>query len=217
MITGGIFDWLINNQALMDMLRQNWLFGIALISVAIFAETGLVFLPFLPGDSLLFATGAFLGISTLSPIGPIAFLAVAAILGDQLNFSVGRSRIGSAIVRRRWVAPRHMAQARAFFSRFGGSTILLARFIPVLRSVAPFAAGMAGMAGISRARFTFFNALGGLLWCALLVLAGYGLGRIAWVKDNLPLFTAAIVVLSLVPLGLRLRKMMKTSHTASGR
>lgn len=214
MIAGGIFDWLINNQALMDMLRQNWLLGMALISVAVFAETGLIFLPFLPGDSLLFATGAFLGISALSPLGPIAFLMAAAILGDQLNFSIGRSRIGSTIVRRRWVAPRHMAQARAFFSRFGGSTILLARFIPVLRSVAPFAAGMAGM---SHTRFTFFNALGGLLWCTLLVLAGYGLGRIVWVRDNLSWLTAVIVVLSLVPLGLRLHKMVKKNHTVGGR
>jgi membrane-associated protein len=207
MITSGIFGWLVNNQALMDMLRQNWLSGIALISLAIFAETGLVVMPFLPGDSLLFATGAFLGLSALSPLGPIALLVFAAIMGDQLNFSIGRSRIGSAIVRRHWVAPRHMERAREFFDQFGGSTILLARFVPVMRSVAPFAAGMSGM---RRGRFAFFNALGGLLWCTALVLAGYGLGQVAWVKDNLASLTFAVVVISLLPLGLRLYQAMRT-------
>jgi membrane-associated protein len=201
MITSGIFDWIINNQALMALLQQNWLYGVALIALVIAAETGLVVLPFLPGDSLLFATGAFLGLSAISPVGPILLLAAAAIMGDQINFHIGGSRLGNAVANSRWVSPGRVKQAHDFFERFGGAAIVLARFIPVVRSAVPFVAGMARM---SPSQFTLFNAVGGLLWCTLLVSAGYALGQVPWVRDNLGLLTVAVVVLSIAPIGLKL-------------
>jgi membrane-associated protein len=206
MITSSAFDWVINNQMLMTILQQNWLYGIALVSLVIGAETGLVIMPFLPGDSLLFATGAFLSLSAISPVGPIILFAIAAVVGDQINFHIGGSSIGTALINRRWVAARRVGQAHDFFQRFGGSTIIFARFIPVIRSVVPFVAGMAAM---PHRRFTLFNAIGGLLWCSLLVFVGYALGQIAWVKNNLGLITMAIVVLSIVPIALRIYRIVK--------
>lgn len=197
MITSGIFDWLINNQAMMGLLQQDWLYGVVLIGLVIMAETGLVVMPFLPGDSLLFATGTFLGLSGISPVVPIGLLALAAVAGDQINFYIGRSAVGQSIVKRAWVSPRRVAQAHQFFERFGGSSIILARFIPVIRSVVPFVAGMTGM---EHRRFSVFNAIGGGLWCTLLVSAGFALGQVDWVRRNLVYITAGIVVASLVPI-----------------
>ncbi|MCI2810960.1 VTT domain-containing protein [Eoetvoesiella caeni] len=200
MITSGIFGWLTNSHELMALLQQNWLYGITLVATVIFLETGLVILPFLPGDSLLFAVGAFLGISGIFPVPALAILIAAAFFGDLINFKIGSSRVGSTIIKKQWIRPAHLSKARGFFERFGGVVIIMARFIPVVRSVAPFLAGMAGM---NPARFLSYNIIGGMLWCILLVMAGYGLGQFVWVQANLTLLAGLIIAISLLPLGVQ--------------
>lgn len=184
----------------MALLQHNWLYGITLIATVIFLETGLVVLPFLPGDSLLFAVGAFLGISGIFPLSALVILIAAAFFGDLINYKIGGSRVGTTIIEKQWIRPAHLQKARVFFERFGGVAIIMARFIPVVRSVAPF---LAGMTGVSPSRFFGYNIIGGILWCTLLVLAGYGLGQFAWVRENLTLLAGIIVALSLLPLGVQ--------------
>lgn len=184
----------------MALLQHNWLYGISLIGIVIFLETGLVVLPFLPGDSLLFAVGAFLGVSGIFPLPALIILILAAFLGDSLNYKIGSSRVGKKIIEKQWIRPAHVQKARVFFTRFGGAAIIMARFIPIVRSIAPFLAGMAGM---NSARFFGYNLIGGILWCTLLVLAGYGLGQFAWVQANLTLLAGVIVAVSLLPVGIQ--------------
>lgn len=193
----GPLSWFSSDQGLMAVLAQNWLLGTCLIAGIIFAETGLVFMPFLPGDSLLFAAGAFLGLTGTSPLPPIVIVALAAIAGDATNYAIGRSSLGQAIIRRGWVKPSHLAQTRKWFDRYGGATIMIGRFVPVVRTVAPFLAGLSGMRAH---RFATYNLAGGLLWCSLLMMAGFWLGKIAWVREHLHGLSLIIAVLSLLPI-----------------
>jgi membrane-associated protein len=174
-----------------------WLY--ALLFAVIFAETGLVVTPFLPGDSLLFVagtvvagTGASLNVHLL-----VALLIVAAILGDSVNYAVGRW-IGPKVFEHesRWIRRDYLAQTQAFYDRYGAITIVIGRFVPIVRTFAPFLAGVAGM---HYPRFLAYNIVGGILWVASLVYAGYLFGNIPWVRDNLSLIVVAIVVVSLIP------------------
>ncbi len=196
MLSAGLLNWFTSDQGLMAVLAQNWLLGTLVIAAIVFVETGLVVMPFLPGDSLLFAAGAFLGISGMPLLPSMLIFALAAVAGDAANYSIGRSTLGQQIVSRGWVKPQHLEQTRSWFDRFGGPTITIGRFIPIVRTVAPFLAGLSGM---KSRQFFAFNILGGVLWCGLLTSAGYWLGKIAWVREHLHWLSVAIVVLSILP------------------
>ena len=175
--------------------------GAAKPALTIFAETGLVVLPFLPGDSLLFLGGTVVAAAGLNVHLLVAALALAAILGDSVNYSVGRY-IGPRVFQRpdsRWLRQDHLRRTQEFYDRYGGVTIIIARFIPIIRTFAPFLAGVASM---SYGRFLAYNVIGGVLWIGSLVYAGYLFGNIPWVKQNLSLIVIAIVAVSLLPVAI---------------
>ncbi|HXU33917.1 MAG TPA: DedA family protein [Thermoanaerobaculia bacterium] len=175
-----------------------WFYG--LLFAIVFCETGLVVTPFLPGDSLLFAVGA-LAASEGSPISlglAVGLLMVAAVAGDAVNYAVGK-RLGPAVFRRddsRWLKRKHLDHAQAFYEKYGAKTIVIARFIPIVRTFAPFVAGIGKM---SYRRFAVYNVAGGVAWVLLFTLAGYFFGDLPWVKSNFHYVIIAIIVLSLVP------------------
>ena len=156
----------------------------ALLFVIIFVETGVVVMPFLPGDSLLFVVGAMCAVGLMSLPLVMALLWLAAVLGDQCNYAIGR-HVGPRVFQweqSRWFNRKAFDQAHAFYEKHGGITIVLARFFPFIRTFAPFVAGVAHM---TRSTFTLYNVGGGLLWVGSLTLAGYLFGNIPWVKENL--------------------------------
>ena len=165
----------------------------ALLFLIIFTETGVVVMPFLPGDSLLFVVGALCGVGLMNLPLVMALLIVAAILGDQVNYSIGRA-IGPRVwqwEQSRWFNKRAFEQAHAFYERYGGITIVLARFMPFIRTFAPFVAGVSAM---DRAKFTFYNVIGALIWVISLTLAGYLFGNLPWVKENLDKIIWALIL-----------------------
>ena len=173
-----------------------WIY--ALLFLIIFCETGLVVTPFLPGDSLLFVAGALAGAGALDIDVMVIVLVVAAILGDSLNFGIGRW-VGPRVFRFEdsWLfRRRYLDAANAFYQRHGGKTIVIARFVPIVRTYAPFVAGAAGM---DYRRFLGFNVIGAVLWIALLSYAGYFFGGLTVVKNNLTLVILGIIALSLMP------------------
>jgi membrane-associated protein len=173
-----------------------WLY--ALLFVIIFAETGLVVLPFLPGDSLLFIAGTVVASASLNVHLLVTLLIVAAILGDSLNYAIGRY-IGPKVFDRpdsRWIKQDYLRRTQAFYDKYGAVTIVIGRFIPIIRTFAPFLAGVAAM---QYRRFLAYNAIGGVLWISSLVYAGYIFGNIPWVKQNLSLIVIGIVAISLAP------------------
>ncbi len=169
----------------------------AILFLIIFCETGLVVTPFLPGDSLLFAAGALAATTSLHPALLFVLLVVAAVLGDSVNYAIG-ARVGPRVFggQFRFVKREHLERTEQFYARYGGKTIILARFIPIVRTYAPFVAGAARM---DYGRFAFFNVTGALLWVSLFVLGGYWFGNIPVVEENFGLVVIAIIVLSVVP------------------
>jgi membrane-associated protein len=173
-----------------------WLY--AILFAVIFAETGLVVFPFLPGDSLLFIAGTVVASASLNVHVLVVVLSIAAILGDSVNYAIGRYVGPKAFSKpdSRWFRQEHLRRTQAFYDKYGGVTIIIGRFVPIIRTFAPFLAGVAQM---SYPRFLAYNVVGGILWIASLVYAGYVFGNIPWVKDNLTLIVIAIVVVSLIP------------------
>ena len=156
----------------------------ALLFIIVFVETGVVVMPFLPGDSLLFIVGAMCGVGLMQFTIAVPVLLAAAILGDQCNYTIGRY-LGPKVFQwenSRWFNKRAFEQAHGFYERYGGVTIILARFMPFIRTFAPFVAGVAHM---SRGTFTMFNVVGALIWVIGIVSAGYFFGNMEWVKNNL--------------------------------
>ena len=211
-MTLGIFSWLTNEKALMAMLAAHEVQGLLLVAAVIFCETGLVLLPFLPGDSILFALGAFAALNGRSPLVPLAVIAAAAIAGDSLNFLVGRSRVGHWIVHKGWVSDANMKRTKDYFAQFGASTVTIGRFVPVVRTIAPFVAGLTGM---ELRRFLVFNVAGGLAWTAAMILGGFWLGRIAWVRDHMTILSLAIVAVSVIPVGVQWLRARRAAPAAS--
>ncbi|MBL0730943.1 DedA family protein [Piscinibacter sp. HJYY11] len=170
----------------------------ALLFLIIFVETGVVVMPFLPGDSLLFVVGALCGAGLMSLPLALALLTIAAILGDQCNYSIGRY-IGPKVFQweqSRFFNRQAFDQAHAFYEKHGGITIILARFFPFLRTFVPFVAGVAEM---TRSRFTVYNVVGASIWVGGVTLAGYVFGNIPWVKENLDkIIWGAILVPGLI-------------------
>lgn len=193
----GPLNWLTDQDALKSLLSQHQIAGLALVGLVIFCETGLVVLPFLPGDSLLFALGALSALAHRSPIAPLAVVLLAAVAGDLANYLVGRSFVGRWLLERKWVGDEHMAQTRRWFDRYGAFTVTIGRFIPVVRTIAPFVAGLTHMAP---GRFIAFNVAGALAWCCLMVMGGYWLGRIDWIAGHFQVVSLLIVAISVVPL-----------------
>jgi membrane-associated protein len=176
----------------------------ALLFLIIFAETGLVVTPFLPGDSLLFTTGALAanGILDIRIAGPL--ILIAAIIGDAVNYAVGHyigPRVFTAQDRtslwHRMLNRDHLMKAHAFFERHGGKAIVLGRFVPIVRTFVPFVAGAGSM---SYPQFAFYNVTGGMLWVGLCVGAGYAFGNVPVVKENFELVVVAIVCISVLPI-----------------
>lgn len=169
----------------------NWVY--VLLFTIIFVETGLVVMPFLPGDSLLFIVGAFAATGALDYSSSCALLFTAAVAGDQLNYSIGKY-FGPKVFQwenSRFFNKKAFAQANAFYDRYGGTTIIIARFMPFMRTFVPFVAGVAEM---SRSKFTFFNVTGGFIWVVGVTAAGYFFGNIDWVQKNLSVIIWGLIL-----------------------
>jgi len=181
------------------IIQQYGLWTYAILFAVIFIETGFVVMPFLPGDSLLFAAGAFAALGALKVGWLIALLAAAAIIGDTVNYWVGHF-LGPKVFSKekaRFFKKEHLDRTHAFFEKYGGKTIIIARFVPIVRSFAPLVAGIGRM---SYGKFIAYNVIGGVGWVVLLVGAGYFFGNIPVVKNNFSLAILAIIALSTVPI-----------------
>lgn len=180
-----LIDFILHVDKHLEVFVQNYgMWVYALLFLIIFVETGLVVMPFLPGDSLLFVVGALCGAGLMSFPLAVGLLVVAAILGDQCNYTIGRY-LGPKVFQwenSRFFNKTAFNRAHEFYERYGGITIILARFMPFLRTFAPFVAGVAAM---SRLKFTAYNMVGGVIWVVGICTAGYFLGSIPWVKVNL--------------------------------
>ena len=181
------------------LIRDYGAWVYAILFAVIFAETGLVVTPFLPGDSLLFVAGALAALGGLDVHLLVASLTAAAILGNTTNYAIGRW-LGRRFFdggRSRWVKREHLERTHAFYERYGGAAVVVSRFLPIVRTYVPFVAGLAQMGA---ARFTAFNVGGAVLWVASLGYAGYFFGNLPWVRANLTLIILAIIAVSLAPL-----------------
>ncbi|UOO80870.1 DedA family protein [Uruburuella testudinis] len=194
-----IIDFIMHIDQHLSVLAADygmWIY--AILFLIIFCETGLVVTPFLPGDSLLFAAGGIAALGEMNIHLMVALLLVAAILGDAVNFAIGKYFGGrlfanpdSKIFRRAYLKKTH-----AFYEKHGGKTIIIARFVPIVRTFAPFVAGMGNM---HYGRFIRYNIIGAVLWVVLFSYAGYFFANIPVVKNNLALVLAAIIVISILP------------------
>ena len=180
-----LLDFILHVDRHLELFVQNygvWVY--ALLFAIIFIETGVVLMPFLPGDSLLFVAGAMCGIGLMEYEILVPLLFVAAVMGNQCNYAIGRA-VGPRVFQwenSRWFNRRAFDQAHAFYEKYGGITIVAARFMPFLRTFAPFVAGVAQM---TRRKFTFYDVTGGALWVGGIVTVGYFFGNIPWVKTHL--------------------------------
>jgi membrane-associated protein len=198
MLTTLLYSLFALDQTLATLAGQYGAWLYAILFVIIFAETGLVVCPFLPGDSILFISGTIVAAAGLDVHVLVLVLVAAAVLGDSINYAVGHY-IGPRVFHKpdsRWFRQEYLRRTQAFYDKYGGVTIIIGRFVPIIRTFAPFLAGVAGM---SYRRFLSYNLAGACLWIGLLVYAGYLFGNIPWVKQNLSLIVIAIVVVSLMP------------------
>jgi len=169
----------------------------ALLFAIVFCETGLVVTPILPGDSLLFAAGAFAALGSLNVWALFGILCVAAVLGDTVNYWVGHIIGPRAFQIDTWfLRKKYLDQTHAFFERYGGKTIIIARFVPIVRTFAPFVAGVSSM---TYAKFLSYNVIGGVMWVTACVFSGYFFGNIPIVKKNFTLVILAIIFISVLP------------------
>jgi membrane-associated protein len=193
------WDLLVHlDRHLLDLTQSYGTWVYAILFAVIFAETGFVVTPFLPGDSLLFVLGALAAAGALDIWMLILLLTLAAIAGNQVNYAIGRY-LGPRIFKSggvRFLKPEYMERTHQFFERHGGKTIIITRFVPIVRTYAPFVAGLGAM---EPGRFAVYNVAGGVLWIVSLTLAGYFFGNIPIVKNNLTLVIFGIIFLSILP------------------
>jgi membrane-associated protein len=203
MLTTLLYSLLALDQTLSALAAQHAALLFAALFLVIFAETGLVVFPLLPGDSLLFLAGTVAATSAIDVHLMVLTLFVAAALGDSVNYGVGHF-IGPKAFHRpqetrlgRWLKPEYLERTHRFYEKYGGFTIIIGRFVPIVRTFAPFLAGVGAM---TYQKFLSYNVIGAALWVASLVYAGYLFGNIPWVKDNLTFIVLAIVAVSILPI-----------------
>ena len=186
------------DEHLSQVISQYGVWTNLILFLLVFAETGLVVTPFLPGDSLLFAAGTFAALGALDVRVLLALLMVAAIVGDTVNYWVG-AWIGPRAFsgRVRWLRKDYLDRTHAFYEKHGGKTIIIARFVPIIRTFAPFVAGVGAM---SYGKFLLYNVVGGVLWVGLFVLGGFFFGNIPMVKENFTIVILAIIAISVMPI-----------------
>jgi membrane-associated protein len=185
-----------------------------ILFLVIFAETGLVVAPFLPGDSLLFAAGSIAALGSIDVNLLFIILFVAAVLGDTVNYSIGKY-IGPKVFKEdyKFLKKEYLYKAHSFYEKYGGKTIIIARFIPIIRTFAPFVAGIGEM---TYAKFIIYNIVGGLVWCSSFIYAGYFFGNISIVKKNFTIVIFAIILISILPAVIEIVKgRMKSNRTKS--
>jgi len=211
-----LIDFIIHiDRHLAEIIAAYGLWTYVILFLIIFAETGLVVMPLLPGDSLLFAAGAFcakpetgLNVHTMALL-----LFVAAVIGDTLNYWIG-NKIGPAVFKREdsiWLRRKHLDKAHEFFERYGGRAVILARFVPIVRTFVPFVAGVGAM---TYSRFIAYNIIGGFVWIYFFTYAGYLFGNQPFVQKNFKLVIVAIIVLSVVPIVIEFIKEWRKSRAA---
>ncbi len=166
-----------------------------ILFLVIFLETGIVVAPFLPGDSLLFLAGTFAGFGSLNVLPLYLILTIAAILGDSVNYLIG-DILGAKIIEKNLVKEEYIEKTKNFYEKYGNKTIVLSRFVPIVRTLAPFIAGIGKM---HYGRFLFYNVVGGIAWTTIFIFSGYFFGGIKTIKDNLAIVTLIIVFLSILP------------------
>lgn len=197
-----------------DVIKNYGTLTYVILFIIIFCETGLVVTPFLPGDSLLFAAGAFAALGALNPLILLGLLIFAAIVGDTVNYWIGH-----------WIGPRafsgeirflkqeYMDRTHRFYEKHGGKTIILARFVPIIRTFAPFVGGIGAM---NYGRFIMYNIVGGVAWVSLFILSGYFFGNIPFVQHNFEFVILAIIVISVLPIAYEvLKEYLKPSNEVS--
>jgi membrane-associated protein len=191
-------DFILHLDKYLDLIiRSVGIWTYLILFGVIFVETGVVIMPFLPGDSLLFAAGAMSGLGSLNVFVLFFSLAAAAVLGDTINYWIGHS-LGPKVFTSdsRLFKREHLERTQAFYAKHGGKTIFLARFIPIIRTFAPF------VAGVGKMRYGYFlsyNIFGGIIWTGLFIFAGYFFGNLEFVRENFSLVVIAIVVISIMP------------------
>ncbi len=196
------------------IIRDYGLWTYLILILIIFCETGLVVTPFLPGDSLLFATGALAATTSLEVGWLLVLLSVAAIAGDTVNYWIG-NMVGPRVFsgeRNRFLNREHLERTHRFYEKHGGKTIIIARFMPIIRTFAPFVAGVGSMA---YARFILYNIVGGIAWVAIFIVGGYLFGNIPMVKRNFTLVIMVIIVLSVLPGVVEFVRHRRTGNNAS--
>lgn len=201
-----LIDFVLHiDQHLIELTQTYGLWIYAILFLIVFCETGLVVTPFLPGDSLLFAAGAVAALGGMNVHIAAALLLAAAVIGDAVNFAIGKyfgeklfAKPDSRVFKREYLDKTH-----AFYEKYGGKTIILARFVPIVRTFAPFVAGMGNM---HYGRFIRYNIIGALMWVGLLIYAGYFFGELPVVKNNFGLVVIGIIVVSVLPMAVEIAK-----------
>jgi membrane-associated protein len=192
-----VLDFILHiDDQLVQLVKTYGAYSYAILFLIIFAETGLVFVPFLPGDSLLFAAGALAATESGLNIWILAaLLTAAAVIGDTVNYHMGQW-FG---VRLPFIKKKHLEKTHAYFEKYGGKTIIFARFVPIVRTFAPFVAGMGAM---NYSRFVLYNIVGGIAWVFICLFAGYFFGGHPWVKKNFEVVVVAIILISVLPMAI---------------
>lgn len=194
-----IIDFIIHiDQHLVEIVSEYGSWVYAILFLIVFAETGFVVTPFLPGDSLLFAAGALAATGAMNPWYLFILLFIAAVAGDSLNYSIG-SYFGIRVFKEdaKIFKMEYLRKTEGFFEKYGGKTIVIARFVPIVRTYAPFVAGASSM---NYPRFIFYNVFGGFIWVGLFIFVGYLFGNIPIIKNNFSITVLVIIFLSLIPL-----------------
>jgi membrane-associated protein len=213
-LIGDFVDFIIHLDRYLSYILEN--FGVwcyLLFFVIIFAETGLVVTPFLPGDSLLFALGTFAAVGSLNVAWVFIILSAAAVLGDNANYAIGKY-FGSLILKRQgawFLKKEHINRTHKFYERYGAKTIVLARFVPIVRTFAPFVAGVGKM---GYTRFFAYNVIGGVLWITVFVFGGFFFGNIRIIRENFTFTIFAIIIISILPAVIEVLKERKRKKQA---